>query len=121
MFIETPFGALLAREGVESAELVAVRIAQIRDVVLAEAGVANAWRVLDCGPAVGNARGVPGVHCLGAAGLEADGRAIAVTARFTVDRRADAQRAFARHPPVRLAEVAVRANPESAQRRVIEF
>src|SRR3954447_12882313 len=69
----------------ESAELVAVRIAQIGEVELAEAPLAVTGRILDRRPARFDARRVPGIELFGAVEREADRAAIGVGRRRAVD------------------------------------
>src|SRR5438128_2494802 len=70
---------------VQRAQFVAVRIAQISEIELAETTLAHARRILDRGPATGDARRVPGVG-LRRAHREADRAAIACGRGRAIDR-----------------------------------
>ena len=103
-----------------AAELVAVGIAQIGEVHLAEPASRDAGRILDRRAAIGDAGGVPGIDLFGARGHEADGRAVAVAARLAVDRLTDAER-----PVLVIHQSALPKSwpglPKRAHRRVVEF
>src|SRR6185503_4128285 len=102
-------------------ELVAVGIAQIGEIERTEAALANARWFLDRLPSGGDARLMPGVDLLRTVERETDRRAVAVTGRLPVDRRADHEhRAAAR---VREPTFLVRAaglGADGGEERIVE-
>src|SRR5881394_246645 len=73
----------------ESAELVAIGIAKIREIELAEAAFAIAGRILDRPSPSFDTALVPGVDFLGGVEIEADGAAVCMSGGLSVDRRCD--------------------------------
>src|SRR5207237_447765 len=77
------------RRPVKSAKLVAVRIAQISQIELAERILAIARRILTGGAARFDAALVPRVHLFGCVEVKADRAAVGVASRLAVDRPGD--------------------------------
>src|ERR1041385_6537762 len=78
---------------VDCNDLVAGRVAQVSEIVLARRSLAPARRVLDALAAVGDTGVVEGLGLLGARAREADGPAVRVRRGIAVDRLGDAERA----------------------------
>src|SRR5262249_39704318 len=103
-------------------DLVAVGIAQIREIDLARDTLAPAGRVLDALAAVGDAGVVERLDLLGAGAGEADGAAIGMRRRLAVDRPGDAERTGLRAiPNAALGIGLARRMTDRAQHGVVEL
>src|SRR6185312_6937210 len=106
----------------QRADLVAARVAQVRNVELARGALAPAGRILDAFAAIGHARIVERLDQLGAGATEADGAAIGARRRIAIDRLGDAEHAglcAVEDAPLRV-RLAFR-QADDAQHGVVEF
>jgi len=103
-------------------DLVAVGIAQIREIDLARDTLAPAGRVLDALAAAGDAGVVERLDLLGTGAGEADGAAIGMRRRLAVDRLGDAERTGLRAiPNAALGIGLARRMTDRAQHGVVEL
>ncbi len=105
----------------QRADLVAVRVAQIRQVELAYPVIAKARGLFARGAAVGDAGRMEGVGLLGGLHGEPDGAAIAVGGGLTIDGRGDAETARGAAVEIPVPVGNPRANTQRAEQRVVKL
>lgn len=105
----------------QRAELVAVRVAQIRQVQLAYPVIAKARGLFARGAAVGDACRMEGVGLLGGLHGEPDGAAIAVSGGLAIDGRGDAEAARGAAIEIPVPVGNPRANTQRAEQRVVKL
>jgi hypothetical protein len=106
---------------VQRADLVAIRVTQVRQIDLARRAFAKARWVFTRRAAVGHTRRMPGVALLGRLHGKADSAAIPMRSRRAIDRRGDGKRAGGAAVEIPVLVSHARANAQRAQQRVVKL
>src|SRR6516162_6048486 len=111
-----------ARQAMKRADLVAVGIAKIGEIQSARRVLADARRLLDRLPAIGEPGGVPRIRLFRSGHREADGTAVGVRGGFPVDRLRDHEDPAAmRVDQAAFVILDARLAPERLKQRVVEL